>query len=84
MSASNQLQSANENVIELNDNLFDESGDDGNDEKNIQLTSDEEIDPDMCGDCLCLLSPCVTTNRQSWFGNGKRAHAKNRNLRFIL
>lgn len=82
MSASNQLQSANENVIEPNGN--DENvgdGNDGNAEENEQLTSDEETDPDMCGDCL--LSPCVTTNRQAWLGNGKRASENNRNLRRI-
>ena len=82
MSASNQLQSANEIVTEPNGN--DESvdnGDDGNAEENVQLASDEETDPDMCDDCL--LSPCVTIHRQAWLGNGKRAHINNRNLRHI-
>lgn len=83
MSASNQLQSANENAIEPNGN--DENVGDGNDgnaeENEEQLTSDEETDPDMCGDCL--LSPCVTNNRQAWLGNGKRASENNRNLRRI-
>ena len=50
-------------------------------EESEEVPSDEETDHDLCSDCF--LSPCVTTNRQSWMGNDKRVHEKNRNLRQI-
>ena len=30
---------------------------------------------------LCFCTPCVTTNRQSWLGNGSRPHIRNSALR---
>ena len=77
-STSNQHQSAIDNVV-----VPERSDEDADDdvEESEEVPSDEETDHDICSDCF--LSPCVTTNRQSWLGDGKRAHEKNRNLRRI-
>ena len=65
ISTSNQHQSANDNVV-----VPERSDEDADDdvEESEEVQSDEETDHDMCSDCF--LSPCVTTSRQSWLGNG--------------
>ena len=40
-----------------------------------------DSDNDTCEHCFC--SPCVTVNEQSWLGNGRAPHTKNKKSRKI-
>lgn len=72
----NSVEPTTSNSIPTN-----QGGEDDMPGDNNEIGDDAQRNVDVCTFCFC--NPCVTHYRQTWLGNGARAHARNSAIRKV-